>query len=105
MKTLNNFKFINKIDDYIKLEHVKQLFKEDSSKISNKTNYIPHHEVVNVNNPGTVPVVFDASAKCDNISPNSKLLPAIDYLNSLAGVLTKFKHGKCEIIGDVEKMF
>ena len=61
--------------------------------------------VVNVNKPGTVRVVFDASAKCDNISLNGKLLPGIDCLNSLVGVLTKFRHGKYAIIGVIEKMF
>ena len=61
--------------------------------------------VVNVNKPGTVRVVFDASAKCDNISLNGKLLLGIDCLNSLVGGLTKFRHGKYAIIGVIEKMF
>ena len=55
---------------------------------------------MNVNKPGTVRVVLDASAMCDNISLNS-LLPGIDYLNSLVGVLTKFRHGKSAIMGDI----
>ena len=54
------------IDDYIKLGHGKLLSKEESPKISNKTNYIPHYGIVNLNKPGTVQVVFDASAKCDS---------------------------------------
>ena len=58
-----------------------------------------------VNKPGTMRVVFDASAKCDSISLNDKLLPGIDYLNSLIGVLTKFRHGKYAIMGYIEKMF
>ena len=82
------------IEDYIKLGHAKLLSREESSNFSNKTNHIPHYGATNVNKPGTVRVVFDASAKCDNISLNEKLLPAIDYLNSLVGVLTKFRHGK-----------
>ena len=93
------------IDDYIKLGHAKLLSKEDSSNFSNKTNYIPHHGVVNVIKPGTVQVVSDTSAKCDNISLNDKLLPGMNYLNSLIGVLTKFRHGKYAIMGDIEKMF
>ena len=93
------------INDYIKLGHAKLLSKEKSSNFSNKTNYIPHHGVVNVNKPGTVRVVFDASAKCDNISLNDKLLPGIDYLNSLIGVLTKVRYGKYAIMWDIEKMF
>ena len=93
------------IDDYIKLGHAKLLSKKDSSKISNKRNYTPHHGVVNINKPETVRVVFDALAKCDNRSLNEKLLPVIDYLNSLVGVLTKFRHGKYAIIGDIKRMF
>ena len=60
---------------------------------------------MNVIKPGTVQVVSDASAKCDNISLNDKLLPGMNYLNSLIGVLTKFRHGKYAIMGDIEKMF
>ena len=54
---------------------------------------------------GTVRVVFNTSMKCDNISHNDKLLPGINYLNSFVGVLTKFRHGKYAIIGDIGKMF
>ena len=91
------------IDDYIKLGHTK-LLTMCLQKISNKTNYIPHHDVVNVNKPGIVQVVFNASAKNDNIL-NDKLLAGINYLNSLVGVLTKFRHGKYTIMRDIEKMF
>ena len=66
---------------------------------------MPHHGVVNVNKLGIVRVVFHASGKCDNVSLNDKLLPGIDYLNSLIGVLTKFRHGKYAIMGNIEKMF
>ena len=92
-RNLEYFQMYKKqIDDYIKLGHAKLLSKEESANFSNKTNYISHHGVLNVNKPGTVRVVFDASAKCYNISLNDKLLPKIDYLNSLVGVLTKFRH-------------
>ena len=105
-KNLEYFQMYKKqINDYIKLGHAKLLSKEKSSNFSNKTNYTPHRGVVNVNKPGTVRVVFDASAKCDNISLKDKLLPGIDYLNSLIGVLTKVKYGKYAIMGDIEKMF
>ena len=93
------------INDYIKLGQAKLLSKEEASNFSNKTNYIPHHGVVHVNKPGTVQVVFETSVNCDNISLNNKLLPGIDYLNSLIGVLTKFRHGKYAIMGDIVKMF
>ena len=70
------------IDD-IKLGHTKLLSEEDSSKILNKTNYKPHLGVVNINEHGTVWVVFKASVNCHNISLSNKLLTRIDYLNRL----------------------
>ena len=60
---------------------------------------------MNVDKPGTVRLVSDTSAKCDNISLNDKLFPGIYYLNSLVRVLTKFRHGKYAIMGDIEKCF
>ena len=68
-----------------------QLLTSDEKRaltILENTTTLPHHGVVNVNKPGTVGVIFDASPKCDNISLNDKLLPGIDYLNSLTEVLT-----------------
>ena len=32
------------------------------------------------------------------------LLPGIDLLNNLVSVITKFRNGKYDIIGDIEKM-
>ena len=74
-------------------------------KNKNKTNYIPDHGVVNASKSGTMQIVFGASVKCDNISFNDKLLPGVDYLNILVGVLTKFRHGKYVIIVNIEKLF
>ena len=77
------FQLYEKLIDDIKLGHAKLLSEEDSSKISNKTNYKPHLGIVNVNKHGTVWVVFKASTNCHNISLRNKLLPGIDYLNRL----------------------
>ena len=78
-KNLEYFQIYKKqIDDYIKLGHAKLLSKEEDSNFSNKTNYIPHHAFVNVDKPGAVQVVFDASVKCNSISLNDNLLPGID---------------------------
>ena len=60
---------------------------------------------MNANKSGTMQIVFGASVKCDNISFNDKLLPGVDYLNSLVGVLTKFRHGKYVRIVNIEKLF
>ena len=59
---------------------------------------------MNNNKPRTVRVVFDASAKCGNISLNNKLLPVKDNSNILVGILTKFRYIKYAVMGDIEKM-
>ena len=71
------------ITHYIKLGHAKLLSKEESSKLPNKTNYILHHGLKNVNKPGTVWVIF----------------------KSFSGSSTKFRHGKYVIMGDIEQRF
>ena len=58
------------------------------------TNYIPYHDVLNINKPGKTRVVFDASAKFRNTSLNNNLLPGIDLLNNLISVLLRLREGQ-----------
>ena len=53
----------DQIEEYIRLGHACQLNKEEEKCNSEITNYIPHHGVLNINKPGKVRVIFDASAK------------------------------------------
>ena len=79
--------------------------RKESRNASVVTNYIPHHGVMNIHEPGRVKVVFDGSAKYQGTSLNENLLPGIDFLNNLVNVITKFRTGKYAIIGDIDKMF
>ena len=92
------------IEKYIKLGHTRQLTKEEAKCNSAITNYIPHHGVLNINKPGRVRVVFDASAKFHNTSLNDNLLPGVDFLNNLISVLLRFKEGRFAVIADIEKV-
>ena len=73
--------------------------------MSNKTNYIPHHFVLEPNKPGKIRIVFDASSKFNGSSLNDKLLPGPNLLNNLVTVLSKFRRGKIAVISDIEKMY
>ncbi|XP_060557429.1 uncharacterized protein LOC132717868 [Ruditapes philippinarum] len=67
--------------------------------------YLPHHPVRNVNKPGKVRVVFDCAAKYKGMSLNSQLLKGPDLMNSLVGVLIKFRQERIAFIADIEATF
>ncbi len=53
--------------------------------------YIPHHGVYHPQKPDKLRVVFDCSAKFCGISLNDTLLTGPDLINSLVGVLCRFR--------------
>ncbi|XP_070203690.1 uncharacterized protein [Littorina saxatilis] len=67
--------------------------------------YIPHHGVYNPNKPGKVRVVFDCAAQCQGTNINDHLLTGPDLLNSLIGVLCRFRLKPVAVTCDVERMF
>ena len=91
------------VTDYIEKGYAKEL--EGESTDSKKIWYLPHHPVMNVNKPGKVRVVFDCAAKYKDTSLNSQLLQGPDLMNSLVGVLTRFRQEKIAFAADIEAMF
>lgn len=82
-----------------------KLSKEESEKRTDTTWYVPHHGVTNVNKPGKVRMVFDAAAQSSGQSLNSNLFSGPDLLNSLLGVLLRFRKHKIAVVADIEAMF
>lgn len=70
-----------------------------------KSWYIPHHGVYHPRKPSKIRVVFDCSAQSSGTSLNSVLLQGPDLLNSLVGVLCRFREKPVALVGDIEKMF
>ncbi|XP_068246751.1 uncharacterized protein [Palaemon carinicauda] len=64
--------------------------------------YIPHF---GVQHPDKVRVVFDCASKVEGTSLNDLLLQALDMMNSLLGVLVKFRGGPFAYTGDINTMF
>ena len=67
--------------------------------------YVPHHAVTNPKKPGKVRVVFDCAAKYAGKSLNDHLYTGPDIVNSLLGVLFRFRQEPVAIVGDVEMMY
>ena len=95
----------SKIEEYITLGHVRKLSDTEAKSVSNKTNYIPHHFVLEPRKPGKIRIVFDASSNFKGTSLNKSLLPGPNLLNNLVTVLSRFRRGKVAVVSDIEKMY
>ena len=70
------------INEYIDLGHAVKLTNH-SLNISDSTNYVLYHGVLNIDKPGRVMVVFDACAKYNNIF-KSKFTPRSRFTQQLS---------------------
>ena len=99
-------KYQKTVNEYIGKGHAREIVGEDLQKHTSKVvNYIPHHRVTNVNKPDKVRVVFDVGTTYNSTSLNQNLLKGPELLNSLVGILIRFRVGCFAVMGDIEQMF
>ena len=67
--------------------------------------YLPHFDVYHPKKPDQARAVFDCSALYNSQSLNKNLLQGPDQLNSLIGVLTRFRKEDVALTCDIEQMF
>ncbi|XP_064647467.1 uncharacterized protein LOC135500152 [Lineus longissimus] len=67
--------------------------------------YIPHHGVYHPKKPGKIRVVFDCAAKFKGTCLNDHLLQGPDQMNTLVGVLCRFRMESIALMCDIERMF
>ena len=91
------------VSDYVQKGYAKEVTKIETG--NNHVWYLPHHPVTNPNKPGKVRVVFDCVAMYKGMSLNSQLLQGPDLMNSLVGVLTRFRQEHVALAADIEAMF
>ena len=89
---------------YIKKGYARKLSDKEANTISPRTNYVPHHSVTKINKLNKLRIAFDAAAKFSNTSLNQHLLKGPNILNSLIGILLRFREDQYAIIGDIEAM-
>ncbi|XP_030762680.1 uncharacterized protein LOC115887408 [Sitophilus oryzae] len=92
------------MNEYIQLGHMREISKIDEHSNSG---FLPHHAVVNENNPTTkLRVVFDGSAQTDNgTSFNSLQLVGPTIQDNLFSILLRFRQGPIVICADIVKMY
>jgi hypothetical protein len=85
--------------------HASYIPKEQLQTTPNQVWYHPHFDVHHPKKPEQIRVVFDCSATFDNQSLNKLLLQGPDLMNSLIGVLLRFRKEYVAITCDIEQMF
>ena len=81
-------------------DYIKKLGPEEVD-IEEKQWYLPHHPVLNSNKPGKVRRVCDAACRYQGSSLNDHLIAGPDLLNSLTGILMRFREGKIALSADI----
>ena len=94
--------YTDTVEGYIKKGYASEV---SNGPLPKRVWYLPHHPVTNINKPGKVRVVFDCAAKYKGVSLNDTLLQGPDLMNSLVGVLLRFRQDRIALAGDIEAMF
>ncbi|XP_063969426.1 uncharacterized protein LOC135157513 [Lytechinus pictus] len=77
----------------------------DRLSLQDRVNYIPHTGVYHPRKPDKIRVVFDCSAPYQGVSLNDVLLQGPNTMNSLLGVLCRFRKEVVAVAADVKSMF
>ena len=99
--------YTKKMESYIESGYAVEVQKEDNQSQQQSQIpewFLPHHAVIHPQKK-KLRVVFDCSAEQQNTSLNDQLLQGPDFLNSLVGVLLRFRQEQVAIAADVEAMF
>ncbi|XP_071941179.1 uncharacterized protein [Antedon mediterranea] len=78
---------------------------KDTKPVIGRINYVPHTGIYHPKKPGQIRVVFDCSAMYQGTSLNERLLPGPNQINSLLGILLRFRQENVAIMADIKGMF
>ena len=99
-------KYISTIKEDLNMGYVIEV--PDDHKVDSRSDkkwYLPHHPVLNPNEPGKVRRVLNGAAKFHGASLNKLLLTGPDLLQNLIYVLLRFRQHPYAVSADIEGMF
>lgn len=98
-------KYSGGMQDLIDKGYAEKVPVSDLSRNDGKVWYLPHHPVFHPKKPDKVRIVFDCAARFKEQSLNDEILRGPDYINSLIGVLLRFRQAPIAFMSDIEGMF
>ena len=93
------------MEDLILKNYAEKVEEDEEKKKEHLVWYLPHHNVHHPKKPDKVRVVYDCSASYQGVSLNSEVLQGPDLLNSLIGVLIRFRQHPVAVMADIKAMF
>ena len=96
-------KYTAVIEGYLAKGNAEKVEKEETE--SEASWYLSHHAVSHLRKPDKVRIIFDCGASFNGKSLNQQLLQGPDLLNSLVGVLLRFRKERIAMVSDIESMF
>nr|XP_043069244.1 uncharacterized protein LOC122322057 [Drosophila bipectinata] len=91
------------LDEYVMKGYARPVTSEEAEE--KPYWYLPIFPVLNVNKPGKLRIVWDATAKTEGISLNTMLLKGPDQLAQLVPILHRFREKRIAIGDDIAEMF
>ena len=67
--------------------------------------YLPHHPVIRPHKPGKIRIVCNAAANYQGVALIDKLLSEPDLLQSLVGIIFRFREHQIALSAELEAMF
>ena len=106
LKSDSNFRkhYIDFMTELFERGYAEEIPESERNADPRRVFYIAHHGVYH-KRKGKIRVVFDCSCKVQGVSLNDLLLPGPDFLNSLIGILLRFRLHDIAFGCDIEKMF
>jgi Pao retrotransposon peptidase/Protein of unknown function (DUF1759)/Family of unknown function (DUF5641)/Integrase zinc binding domain len=97
--------YCQRIQEYESKGFARRLTPQEAEVENSKTFYLPHFMAYNPKKPKKLRFVFDAAAKVGGKSLNDYLLQGPDKLNSLPGILLRFRQRVVGVTADIQDMF
>lgn len=92
--------------EMLEMNFCRKLSQEDMGNFEGPVHYIPHHAVLRPESKSTpVRIVFNSSSVFQGHKLNDYWMKGPDLLNSLFGVLLRFREREVALLGDISKMY
>lgn len=96
-----------KIEEYVSKCYARKLSSDEALMENDRTWYLPHFAITNINKNSKRRLVFDAAASVDGVSFNSRLMkgPSKYQPKPLLSILFRFRQCRIGVCADIREMF